>query len=636
MTTANKSYTLALKSLIFLCVMLATNVVFGQIRSDLSTLLDDLDYHGYLKKYKKYKNPTFEETIEAAKVAYRVSDFELSDSLIRFCDEHGVFDQDLKIIQYDLLENRSRDINETNIWQIQSFDESLNSSHFVSLVEDSLILYSQAPRDPGFFSNEDLRTGKSYLELKSKFVGKKNPTVLFNEYGVNYGPICRIDEGYMLTTNYLNFLGQRKLRLVILNNEFEVVREFPFNDPTHSVGHAFFDENRQRLIYVSDSKSGTGGTDLWASDRKNGVWTTPYELKQYNTEGNEMFPTISGDSLYFSSNGRNGFGELDIYCTDLGMSEGEIVHLPGPINTRSDDFLLLPQSSEELILSSNRGSKRTDQTFRLRREDGTFSCDVECENTSCKQFSVTGFEDLFANEFEFRWDFGDGETGVGFEVSHCYEKLGSFVVKLDIFDRNNETTYQAVMRDTVNVAALSTNFPEFTVSDTSVLGETIQFVSNGKQNFGQIANTLWTTSEGYEFIGESPDIQPKKTGYMWIQRSIRYDENDSCCYRKFKRWVFVLDSNDVKNGDDNGDQIDYGPTDYWCTIHFDNQKIDTRVHLEIWDNQDQKIVDTIVTSKTVEILLSHKKNYRLLAKSGEDGATQTLSSNGKTELEFEK
>ena len=59
---------------------------------------------------------------------------------------------------------------------------------------------------------------------------------------------------------------------------------------------------------------GKGITDIWMSENKEGKWSTPVNVEDVNTEGREMFPFISKDSvLYFSSDGHLGLGALDIF-----------------------------------------------------------------------------------------------------------------------------------------------------------------------------------------------------------------------------------------------------------------------------------------------------------------------------------
>ena len=76
-----------------------------------------------------------------------------------------------------------------------------------------------------------------------------------------------------------------------------------------------------------------------------------------NTEGDELFPTITGDTLFFSSNGLPGLGGLDLFSIKLsekGIS-GEPKNVGAPFNSSYDDFGLIWKSDKRKgLFSSNR------------------------------------------------------------------------------------------------------------------------------------------------------------------------------------------------------------------------------------------------------------------------------------------
>ena len=100
----------------------------------------------------------------------------------------------------------------------------------------------------------------------------------------------------------------------------------------------------QSLYFSSNRKGGYGANDLWKSSKnEDGDWSKPINLgDQINTSGNDESPFMHKDnqSLYFSSDGRQGMGQLDLFLarrsqwTDRWDS---IYHLPYPINTLHDD-----------------------------------------------------------------------------------------------------------------------------------------------------------------------------------------------------------------------------------------------------------------------------------------------------------
>ena len=97
------------------------------------------------------------------------------------------------------------------------------------------------------------------------------------------------------------------------------------------------------LYFVSDMPGGEGGLDLWRAriEGNNGVSGIENLGPSVNTPGNEEFPTFRPDgTLFFSSDGREGLGGLDLYSATLDSLSGvwNVEHLPAPLNSNGDDF----------------------------------------------------------------------------------------------------------------------------------------------------------------------------------------------------------------------------------------------------------------------------------------------------------
>ena len=101
----------------------------------------------------------------------------------------------------------------------------------------------------------------------------------------------------------------------------------------------------QYLYFASNRDGGYGGTDIWVCRRlPNGDWSRAENLgPAVNTPGNEKCPFIHADgkTLYFASNGWQGFGGYDLYfinITDTYLQRPNNLGLP--INTEDDDIFL--------------------------------------------------------------------------------------------------------------------------------------------------------------------------------------------------------------------------------------------------------------------------------------------------------
>ena len=98
------------------------------------------------------------------------------------------------------------------------------------------------------------------------------------------------------------------------------------------------------LYFSCNDPEGWGGYDLWRVERHGNEWGEPRLLSRtINTPGNEQFPTLHGDTLYFASDGHIGMGGLDIFRT-WPMPDGGWVPVRNvlpPLNSSADDFALV-------------------------------------------------------------------------------------------------------------------------------------------------------------------------------------------------------------------------------------------------------------------------------------------------------
>ena len=95
------------------------------------------------------------------------------------------------------------------------------------------------------------------------------------------------------------------------------------------------------LLFASNRQGGQGGSDLWRCHRlSNGDWSRPENLgSRVNTAGNEKFPFLHADghTLYFVSDGWQGFGGYDVYFIDL-RGASYPTNLGLPINSEDDNL----------------------------------------------------------------------------------------------------------------------------------------------------------------------------------------------------------------------------------------------------------------------------------------------------------
>ena len=152
-------------------------------------------------------------------------------------------------------------------------------------------------------------------------------------------------------------------RAVRKDSLWKDIDDFPYNSDNYNTGHPALSKDGKTMYFISDMPGGLGNTDIYITKNESGVWSKPENLgPTVNTPYNEMFPTIYHDSiLYFSSEGHNNMGGLDIFYTiKHDNTWSEATNMKYPINSSYDDFgVILNDSATEGYFSSNRNTGNT-------------------------------------------------------------------------------------------------------------------------------------------------------------------------------------------------------------------------------------------------------------------------------------
>jgi peptidoglycan-associated lipoprotein len=161
-------------------------------------------------------------------------------------------------------------------------------------------------------------------------------------------------------------------------NQFRV---FDDRKDTFLVAHPALTPDGLRLYFVSDKTGGYGGYDIWYIERESREddWVKePINAGEpINTPGNEVYPYVRHDSVFFfSSDGHKGMGGLDIYRVNLDeRGNQQVLNLMYPINSPMDDFgITYFKNKEKGFFSSNRkGGRGLDDIYQFSLEPLEFS-----------------------------------------------------------------------------------------------------------------------------------------------------------------------------------------------------------------------------------------------------------------------
>jgi OOP family OmpA-OmpF porin len=132
----------------------------------------------------------------------------------------------------------------------------------------------------------------------------------------------------------------------------------------------------KHLLFSSDRTGGSGGFDIWIADLTGETISNVRNLGTgINTAWDEQAPSYHAASnrLVYSSNGRVGMGNFDLYYVTGGLNNlGEPQNFGYPVNSIKDDLYFVSRGSEfnileDVLLSSDREDDCCLELFALQK-----------------------------------------------------------------------------------------------------------------------------------------------------------------------------------------------------------------------------------------------------------------------------
>ena len=218
-------------------------------------------------------------------------------------------------------------------------------------------------------SERNKKTGNwgSPILIKDKLNTKFNDgSGNFDSKGVFYCTQCNGKKGEGMHCN----IYQTELK----NKDWDEPELLPFNnDSLYDCSQPCPTPDGQILFFSSNMPGGIGGHDIWfvTYSKKSKTWSDPINVgPAINTPKDEVYPWIHNDgTMFFSSNGKNGMGGMDIYSAiGQGKDWSEVKNMKAPINSGADDFAFSCDDRKESgFLTSNRvGGKGNDDIYTFK------------------------------------------------------------------------------------------------------------------------------------------------------------------------------------------------------------------------------------------------------------------------------
>ena len=283
-----------------------------------------------------------------------------------------------------------------------------------------------------------------------------------------------------------------------------------------SYGHPAFFNGEKSLIFSSDRAGGYGGMDLYMThwDEQKNKWTEPINMgRTVNTEGDEIYPRVVGDALYFASNGLEGFGSYDIYrvsMVDEILVPGTLFHYPYPVNSVYNDFGIFFDGTKGYFISDRRGISGKDDIYTF---DNTISplSSKSAIGVSAEYSAMVGNLNLISG-------LGNSNTE-SFEAqiieSQIYPQpsVGDILISI-YFDFNSDALNEESMDKLRNLVE-SMAFND--LNAVSVLGYADEFGSE-RYNFRLSEKRAMAVAGKLAELGAEPVLYPEGKGRLKVPR----------------------------------------------------------------------------------------------------------------------
>jgi outer membrane protein OmpA-like peptidoglycan-associated protein/tetratricopeptide (TPR) repeat protein len=156
--------------------------------------------------------------------------------------------------------------------------------------------------------------------------------------------------------------------------------------------HAFVTKDGTTLYFTSEADGGIGGIDIYSATKiKEGEWSKPVNIgAPINTEFDEDAPFISDDgkTMYFASKGHEGYGNFDIYKSELVDGKWtKPENLGQPINSSGHDIFMVKDSKQTVgyFSSSRNGGYGDMDIYKINYLD---NLNKECPAEKTTLFSL--------------------------------------------------------------------------------------------------------------------------------------------------------------------------------------------------------------------------------------------------------
>lgn len=193
--------------------------------------------------------------------------------------------------------------------------------------------------------------------------------------------------------------------------------------------HAYLSKDEKQLFFTSEAKGGFGGLDIYRSVKgSDGIWGTPENLgPNVNTAYDEDAPFLSNDGqiLYFASRGLPGYGNFDLYKSELGSDGkwGIPQNLGMPINSQAHDIFMVQNKDGNIgyFSSARPGGKGDMDIYKINylkdynkrcetEENPLLSIKTETISSTDNRYAFTATVPEYLKVLKYEWKVNNSDT----------------------------------------------------------------------------------------------------------------------------------------------------------------------------------------------------------------------------------
>ena len=220
----------------------------------------------------------------------------------------------------------------------------------------SSIYYFKQINDTTFAKKEEVTNSKERFYKGTPFYDAKNNKVYYSASISEHNRYrTKQQEKYKIPAN-----GQNTLQLFVLDLKNQETKHIPLVPYEYNVLTPFL--YRDTLLFFSTDINSKNKLDIYYTILQNNTWSKPIPLEIANTQEQDLYPYINGNSFYFSSRGHQNYGGLDVFESQISFKNGKPIltkvnNIGKNINTSYDDFGLIINHQKKTYFVSNRAGK---------------------------------------------------------------------------------------------------------------------------------------------------------------------------------------------------------------------------------------------------------------------------------------